>query len=229
MTNDRNGHRVNLSTIAKVEEDGDYYTITKEDGWTFGLDKDECNGFVPHVNDWILTAEAINNIAGVIIEGHVIRYKSAKQVAADHEQFKKDLRLKRLEEYVAGIDDLKARVAKLHPALRARMERFAAEDGIDFWIENASYEMYAVEGTNALLNKVDGVVPDINGDGTRVLDTTEDKIKWIEDWWALNTKEHDYDYKRQMALVPDFGDGHSGWTASAAKGLAVLVLEGKEV
>jgi hypothetical protein len=88
--------------------------------------------------------------------------------------------------------------------------------------------MICLEGAAALLRKVGEVFEDEHIDNW----TDEAKaagIEWIKNWWNMNTKEGGYDYKGQMEIVPDFGEGHSGFTASAAKSMAIAVLEGKPV
>lgn len=219
----RHGHNVEAATITKIDESDDGYAIDREPGWgTFWLSKDECNGFVPQVGDAIVVfTRNFSLVVGVIIENHVIRYKTAKQYEQDHKKMVEGFRLRKLEAYVEHGDELKARVEKLPAPLRERMHRFADEDGVEFWVDSAPYEMAVMEGAAALLKKVHELS----------LDRPEDAISWINDWWDINSDKHNppYDYKKQMEIVPDFGEGHSGFTASAAKGMAIAVLEGKEV
>lgn len=224
----RHGHSVELSTISKIKELSDGYEIDRSEGWgTLWLSKDECNGFVPQDGDAVVIfTRNFSQVVGVIIENHVIRYKTTDQFNADRKAMLDGFRLDKLERYVKFGDTLKARVDKLHPALKARMERFAAvaETPEDFWIEDAPYEMICLQGATALLNKVEelGYLPNLEAPISPNNTLTLRAIEWINDWW-------EQDYNRQMELVPDFGEGHSGFTASAAKGLAIMVLEGKDV
>lgn len=220
----REGQKIELSEIEKVRDIDSGFEVTQKGGWTLFIGKDECGDFTPRDGDWMLVSyHGFNTIAGIIIEGRVIRAKTTKQIEDDHEQWMKNLRLRRLERYIKHGDALKADAAALATPLRERMERFVAEaeNPVDFWIEDAGYELACLKGADALLRKVAALG----------LDTPEEAIKWIEDWWDINSDKHDppYDYKKQMEIVPDFGDGHSGFTASAAKGLAVLVLKGEKV
>ena len=221
----RHGHYVEADTISKIDESDEGYGIDRENGWgTLYLSKDECNGFVPQVGDAIVVFLRNSTlVVGVIIENHVIRYKTAQQYEEDHKTMVEGFRLKKLERYIEHGAELKARVEKLHPKLKARMERFAAESGEEFWIDSADYEMICLEGANALLNKVF----ELYG-ADKPFDA---HIKWINDWWDINSDKHDppYDYQKQMSLVPDFGEGHSGNTAGAAKFMAVAVLDGTEI
>jgi hypothetical protein len=219
MIKNREGHVVQLLEITKVDPYEESVAITTSEGFTFNVGNEELDGFSPHPGDTlVLTTRNFSTILGIIIEGRVIRRKSEAQFQVDHEQWKKNLRLERLEQYLKHGPELKARAEALLPPLRDRMQRFAKESGEEFWIESASYEMYALEGANALLIKTEGMEP-------------ESAIKWIKEWWDINSDRHDppYDYKKQMELVPDFGDGHSGNTASAATSIAIAVLEGKSV
>lgn len=214
---DRNGWNVELHKVESF--DPEYNSITFEGGTTFGLSEDELDGFVPQPGDvCVLTTKNYSMVMGVIIEGRVLRRKTLAQANRERQQMLDGFRLERLEAYVKDGDELKRRVEKLHPRLRARMYRFAAESGVEFWIEDASYEMYALEGANVLLNKVNSL--GLTGDNA---------VEWIKEWASLNTAEHNYDYAKQMEMVPDFGDGHSGNTYGAAVGIAKAVLEGKEV
>lgn len=232
----RDGYTVEISPVERVEIDGDYCAISlAEPGWgTFTLTMDELDGFLPQVGDVVVTYMRGTSIRGVAIDGRVFRYTTPAQAEAEREQWKKNLRLERLEEYVKHGDELKARAAALPLPLRQRMERFAEADGAEFWIENAGYEMCVLEGAAALLRKVCelGYIHSSHanfGVAEGEDDDIAGAIKWIEDWWNLNSKEGNYDYKRQMELVPDFGDGHSGFTASSAKHMAVAILRGEQV
>jgi hypothetical protein len=227
---------VELTTIEKVDADNEDggVSIKKADGWSMFIRGDELDGFVPEPGDWILTEQPVNNIATIIIEGRVIRRKNKRQVEEEHKNFSNNYRLEKLERYVKEGDELKKRVEKLPLPLRLRMARFAAESGEEFWIDSAGYEMYALEGAAALLRKVKelGYINDVDDPaGSTNTIAVNDAIKWIKDWWAINSKDHNppYDYKKQMEIVPDFGDGHSGNTAGAAYGLAIRILEGHEV
>lgn len=231
----RDGYDVEVSLIEKVDlyEEGGCAITRAEPGWgTFALGKDELNGFVPQVDDVVIVyTKGFSMIRGVVIDGRVIRYQTPEQAAAEFEQWKKNWRLEKLERYVANIDTLKARVEALPTPLRHRMERFAVEGGVEFWIDSAEYEMAVLEGAAALLRKVRdlSLVNYINILENNSEQETAAAVKWIKDWWAINTKEHNYDYQRQMEMVPDFGDGHSGNTAGAAYAFAIAVLEGRDI
>lgn len=228
----RYGQSTTLDNIDKVNMTDNGYEITGVQGWgTFYITFDELDGFVPQVGDaFVLMTTNFSYIRGIIIEHRVIRYMTDKQVVESRQRMLDGFRLNKLEEYVKNGEALKARAEALPTPLRDRMRRFSeGKDGVEFWIDSAPYEMAVLEGAAALLRKVaaEGFIFDVNK--IRVDDDTEAAINWIEDWWALNTKEHNYDYKKQMEIVPDFGEGHSGFTASAAKSMAVAILNGEEI
>lgn len=225
--------RVEVTTVKSAEQDrydNGGFTITGEHGWTFGVSAKESGTFVPKAGDTLILAQVGNYVSGIIIEGHVFRWKSVDDIKEEHEQWKKNYRLEKLERYVEHGDALKARAAALPAPLAARMQRFGDEDGIEFWIDSAPYEMAVMDGAAALLRKVQelGYIADVDNptdEGNDVVGAVE----WINDWWALNTKEHNYDYKKQMEIVPDFGEGHSGNTAGAAYVMSKFVLQGEDI
>ena len=232
--NNRDGYNVGLHSVEKVELYGDGgAAITYDNGYTFGVGEEELNGFVPQVGDsLVMFTKGFSMVMGVIIENRVVRYKTPAQADKDHKAMVDGFRLEKLERYVKHGDELKARAAALPKPLADRMARFASEeDAVEFWIDSAPYEMACLEGAAALIRKVMelGFITDVHDPTDDGGADIEGAVEWINDWWNMNEKEGGYDYKGQMALVPDFGDGHSGFTASAAKGLALAVLEGKEI
>lgn len=228
----RHGYTVEVAPIEKVEwyDEGGCAITRGAPGWgTFGIGAAELNGFKPEVGDIsIVYTQGFSSIRGIVIDGHVLRYETPKAAAEKHEQWKKNLRLERLERYVSHGEALKERAKNLHPTLAARMARFDKESGIEFWIESAGYEMAVMQGAQALLDKVEelGLIADAHGHITSC-DDSEGAVEWIDKWWNMNTKEGGYDYKGQMELVPDFGDGHSGNTAGAAYAFAKAILTGE--
>lgn len=205
------GYEVEVVPIEKVNYTDQGCEITLgEPGWgSLFISTKELNGLEPQVNDAIVTYMWGTDVRGLVLDGHVIRYTTPEEAAETHEQWLKNWRLEKLERYVKEGDALKERVKKLHPSLQARMARFEAEDGVEFWIDSAPYEMHALEGAQALLNKVESL--DLAGD---------DAIEWVNAWWNKPWSE-------QIEKVPDFGEGHSGNTAGAAKGIAVMILSGR--
>ena len=230
----RDGYDVEIAPIKSVDfyEEGGCAITRGEPGWgTFGLTAKELNGFEPQAGDVVVIyTQNLSLIRGVVIDGHVLRYQTPAEAKAAHEEWQKERRLKQLENYVAHGDALKARAEALPIPLRDRMRRFSEESGIEFWIDSAGYEMAVMDGAAALLKKVQelGFIADVNYPSHEGNDV-DGALAWIEEWWSLNTEKHGYDYKKQMEIVPDFGDGHSGFTASAAMGYARILLKGEAV
>lgn len=231
----RDGYEVEVAPITDVDfyEDGGCAITRGEPGWgTFGISAVELNGFKPQVGDIVVVyTQGFSSIRGISIDGRVFRYTTPAQAQAEHEQWQKNWRLEKLERYIEHGEALKERVKSLHPVLQARMARFAAESGVEFWIDSAPYEMAVLEGAQALLNKTANLFganwAAENGTDEDRAEVATKSIKWIEDWWAINTEEGGYDYKKQMEMVPDFGDGHSGNTAAAAYSIAKIILKGE--
>lgn len=225
MIRNREGHVVELNTVAKVDiSDDGFVSIGREDGYTFGIRPGELKGFVPQVGDpLVLTTRNFSNVLGIIINGQVIRNQSEAEWRASHAQWLKERRLEKLERYIKEGDALKARVRRLPPALRERMNRFDAESGVEFWIEDAFYEMYAMEGAAALVRAAARAWWRLLDSQPNPRETQQEFVlAWIARWEKLS-------YKAQMRAVPDFGDGHSGNTADAAIWFAKRVAEGEPV
>jgi hypothetical protein len=187
------------------------------------------DGFVPKVGDWILTEIAVNPIATIIIEGRVIRRKSDKQLELENKAWSNSWRIEKLEAYLENGEALKERAFALHPTLADRMKRFDRASGAKFWIEDAPYEMAVMEGAQALLDKVEelGFIGSSHFRIDSEVDDVVGAVSWINDWWDINSEKGGYDYKKQMEMVPNFGEGHSGNTAAAAVAFAKGILTGE--
>lgn len=220
MVRNRDGWSVEVKVIDKIEKDNDGVTVTWNDGFSFFISKSKLRGVDLQTNDVVICYQNHLEIKGLVVDGVTLYYKTKEQSDDEHKQFRDNLRLKRLEEYVKNGQELKARAGRLHPKLAERMQRFSEESGEEFWIESAVYEMYALEGADALIRKVEELYP---------FNLPEERIAWLDYWWSLNTKKHNYNYTKQKQLVPDFGDGHSGNTAGAAYTLARRVVSGEPV
>lgn len=226
----RDGQKIELTEIDKVDvESSGGVSVRQKDGWSLFINANELDGFVPQVGDWMLVSyHGFNTIAGIIIEGRVIRNKTTAQCEAEHEQWRKNYRLEKLERYIKDGDALKAEAYALPKPIALRFKRFDHENGIDFWIDDASYEMHAMKGAAALLRKVKelGLVSNIDDIDQNTAEEIEAGTKWIEEWHTLGQKEGGYQHEKQMEIVPDFGEGHSGNTYGAAVSYALGILKG---
>lgn len=203
--------------ITGIEWGSDGAAVTY-DGWTLFISSQEFNGLSPKIGDIMVTGPSIGRpIQYIEIDGHVIRDVSDDEQAEKHKEMVAGFRRRRIAEYEEHGDEWKATAQGLLPPLAARIQRFE-DDNVEFWIEDGGYELYALKAADALARHVMSVYP---GD-------TDKQIEWIEWWDSLNSKEHDYDYKRQMAILPEFGDGHSGNTHGAGVFYAKRVVRGDE-
>lgn len=193
--------------ITKIDPSDNGMAITYDDGWTLFVSTEELDGFLPVIGDEMVTGPSIGRpIQYIAIAGRIIRNVSDEDQAEKHREMVAGFRRKKVEDFEAHGDEWKATVKTLLPVLRERMERFEAEEGDEFWIDMGEYELYAIKAADVLARHVMSVYP---GD--------EDKqLEWIDWWNSLNSKKYDYDYKHQMAILPEFGDGHSGNTHGAA-------------
>ena len=209
------GPRAGCSTIGRQMESGLITAIDPADGgsaityngWTIFIPAEELNGFCPVIGDEVQTGPSLGRpVQYISIAGRVIRNISDDEQAAKHAEMIADFRRKKVEEFAAHGDEWKATAKALYPVLRKRIERFEAESGDEFWIDMGSYELYAIKAADVLARHVMTVYP---GKPAK-------QIEWIEWWDSLNSKKYNYDYKHQMEILPEFGDGHSGNTHGAA-------------
>lgn len=193
--------------------------LTYEGGWTLFVSAEELNGFAPKLGDLMVTGPSIGYpIQYIAIAGNVLRNISDEEQAEIHKTMVDGFRKKREEDFAEHGDEWKATAAALLPPLSARIKRFEEVNSDEFWIEDGGYELYALQAADALARHAISVYP---GD-------TEKQIEWIEWWDSLNSKAHNYDYKRQMEVLPEFGDGHSGNTHGAAVSFAKRVVRGQD-
>ena len=209
-----------FGTITAVEpQDYGGYAITYNNGWTLFVSSKELNGLVPKVHDTIVVGPSIGYpIQYISIDGHVIRDISDEEQAKIRQDMLDGFHRRKLEEFVKHGDEWKETARGLHPLLSRRIKRFEDEQGDTFWIEDGGYELYALQAADALARHAMSVYP---GD-------SEKQVEWIDWWNSINSKEHNYDYKRQMEILPEFGDGHSGNTHGAGVAYAKRVVLGKD-
>lgn len=214
------GYDVENTYIKDVEYSNDWYYITGGSGWTFGVSKEECKDFVPKMLDELTVfTRNFSEVVGVVVAGRQVRYKTPAMVERERIDWLINYRQEKLDRLRNNWDLWQERVERLHPTLKARIRRFESQgesnnSKFEWWLDDGGYELMALEGANALLNAVDR-----NGGG----------VEWLDWWWSLNSEEHNYDYKKQEELVPEFGEGHSGNTAGAAYSFARAILTGEYV
>ncbi len=216
-----------VGKIEKVDFSDDYHAITFDGGWTLGISNSELDAFRalrdrdPQPGDEMISYGGFGyTIKGIVIDGVVLRYLTRAQVEAERQEWLANYDREKVETYFKMKDIWQETVEGLHPILKARIRRFEKEKGAyEFWKESGGYELVALSGANAILNAAEFYHP---GD-------TDRQIKFVDDWWHINTAKHNYNYPLQKALIPEFGDDHSGNTAGAALYMARAILTGSYV
>lgn len=194
-----------IITEVNIHEDGG--ATIAYGGWNINVRAEELIGFTPQVGQSIEVGPSVGfPIQYINIDGCVIRDISDEEQAQIREEMIAGFRRKKEEDFAEHGDEWKATVKTLLPVLRKRMERFEREEGDEFWIDMGAYELYAIKAADVLARKAMELHPE----------DYSAQIEWINWWDSLNSKTHDYDYKYQMEVLPEFGDGHSGNTYGAA-------------
>lgn len=114
------------------------------------------------------------------------------------------------ERYAAEKESLDAKFAALPEAFQRRIAR-RRENNQAFRIEFESYEMFVCTQAVAFAEQA----KETGG---------ADPVGWLKWWASLNSKEHDYDIKRQRSEMPAMDGGHSGNTFDAAVHLAAIYI-----
>lgn len=82
---------ITVSQIIEIKEEGDDWSITKDDGWSFWLERKY--GIVPKVGDEIkILSHWGNQIHGIQVNGRNAFWLTKKQAEAKHQKWKKKIR-----------------------------------------------------------------------------------------------------------------------------------------
>lgn len=117
---------------------------------------------------------------------------------------------KKRDRYAAEKELLDEKFAALPEAFQHRIAR-RRENNPAFRIEFESYEVFVCTQAVAFAEQAK-----VTGGA--------DPVGWLKWWASLNSKEHDYDIKRQRSEMPAMDDGHSGNTFYDAVHLAAIYL-----
>ncbi len=184
--------------VAAVQEYGDGWEITREDGWSFCVPKE--HGVKPKVGQIArFYGGGIGYVVrGLDLDGQEVFYRTPEQEAELHAQQVREWEAKDKAAFEKNKANLDAQYDALPEVFQRRIDRFRANNP-DFRWKYEAYEMLvctqAVEIAEAL--------------------KTVDAIRaWKE-----------MDFRKQKRLVPSLSDGHSGNTFGAACLLAILYLE----
>lgn len=148
-----------------------------------------------------------SQIQGQVLNGQVIWYRWPDQREAYRRRWVEDNDAKESREFILTRDELDRRYAELSLPFKKRLDRFRAEDP-DFRRKSESYESFTLQQADLLIRHF--------GDAEKVR--------------AWNQLEADRKYDEQHEQAPPgWSDQHSGNTHACAIGIAIAVLEGKEV
>lgn len=208
------------ASLESIKDHGDAWEI-RYDGWTFfGVTK-EMLPEAPEIGSPVVYATTGGSLVRYLkIGGTEVINKSDDDLERERQEWLAEYNRQREEEYRQHRDEWNAQAKSLIYPLRQRIERFVEEQGEQaFWTDGGPYELAILRSADVLVRHVRGQFPD----------DTASQLWWICYWDGLNTAAQGYDYKRQMEILPEFGDGHSGFSHSAAVGIAKMVVEGKPV
>lgn len=198
---------------AKHHDDG-WWTITSVDGWGFGINADEAEkaGYDPKPGDEIILYGGIGKtIKGIVINGHVFRYKTRAQDEAERQEWLENYQREKEERYEANIEDWTERKDALPEPYLSRMNRFISRDGAkEFWTEDGGYELFILEQSAMMV------------EWAKYWDDTTQAADAL-DWFK------DQPWEKQKQAMPNLSDDHSGNTFGGAVALARAVLQEQEI
>lgn len=90
----------------KVSKSGDFYEVTRDDGWTFRLDSR--HGIEPKEGDTLEMYGGIGHqIRGVCVNGKTAFFKGQAQIDAEHEKWRLETRARYAKEYSEYMEKIK--------------------------------------------------------------------------------------------------------------------------
>ena len=143
-----------------------------------------------------------SSIRGIVVDGHIVRYRTAAQDDARNDRLAAKFKRDSLGNYKKALPALEASYAELPPAFRKRMDRLRKKNP-DTRHEWEAYEMFVVTEAVKLAEAL----------------KTPEKVEEFA--------KADSDTQRTMA--PDIVDGHSGNTWGGMCKLAYRHLKGMEL
>lgn len=169
------------------------------DGWWLGLGDATAWAQVGH--EYKTWGDGIGRpVRGLMVDGKIAWYRTPEEQAEKHRQEIAAMKAKQLVDFEAKKEGYFARIEALPDVFKQRMQKFQMTNA-EFDIEYGEYELFCCEQAVIV---------------AEILKTADA----IDDWWALNSAAHGYDWKAQHAMVPGWSDDHSGNTAGCAMMLA---------
>lgn len=127
--------------ITEVRPEGDWYSLTFDSGWSFGLKAK--HGIVPKVGDKAVQwGDGLGPVRGLAVNDHLCYYKTEDEQALENEAWLLEHKAKRLRDFLANRDKLDEQYERLPAPFRARLDRFRAKDPAFRW-ESEDYEAFA--------------------------------------------------------------------------------------
>lgn len=176
-----------------VDEGGDYFAITRDDGWSIGIPKDA--GIVPKVGDSIrYYGKGIGStVRGIDINGQEVWYRTPEQQAEHNRQELEKMEEEKRKKFAKAQSRLDLQYSELPRAFQSRLDRFR-NNNPDFRVEFEDYEMMVCREAVKIAERF----------------KTAEEIKIFRQM----------DWGKQVTLIPNLFDGHSGNTWGCACYLA---------
>lgn len=186
--------------VAEIrKESNGWYSVKRSDGWSLGW---ECD-YEPQVGD---RARYFGDGIGRPVRGIVcfpkqggmplvVRYRTADEEKAAHEQWCRDQEAKREQEFQEQRAERDRRIELLPEMFRKRMYKFQHDGGLAYRRDYESYELFTVEQAVVI------------AEALKTRDAI-DAFRRLDSWEA------------QKTAVPGIDDGHSGNTFGCACALA---------
>lgn len=209
MVQNLDGWYVEPYKIDKVEMNEESFVLTV-DGSVSSSHKN-VDGYVPQVGDvavFYLSSPYLlgSTVHGLTINGQVIKYETKQEAEMIRQKWLDDYDAKRQKAYDENLGKWQARAALLPTPYRERLRRFDEKNGVEWWKDSGEYELFTLEESAKFYNWAKQ-----QNDPVEAL-TNFESLEWDE----------------QRKTV-DFDEGHSGWTFSAAVGLALRVLQDQPI
>lgn len=219
-------------TVERVEHGTDGWNyITWDSGTSCGVRGDAS----PEVGDKVRlygSSSLGGSHHGWALNGKLVQWKTPWERFAERIQWLADYDRRQREEFAARKAELDAKYETLPSPLKARIDRFRAEEA-DFRVTSEAYEMAAVGDAPKIARALAEQHGWMVDDDLRVvpLDDESDEARADREGviQAATKAFYDLPYEEQKRLVPDLDEGHSGNTFGAAVGLAGRVLAGLDV
>lgn len=165
------------------DEDGwQTWTITGEQGWTFGQFRLPPDMDAPAPGDTFTTYGGFGfPVIGGDLRGEPCWFKTAAEVQAERDAWLAEQGEKKRRAYEENKGEIQATYEALDPDLKVRIDRFVANCPEDWWVEFGGYEMFALDVATKIAT------------AARQSDDPQEAVRYYSE----------LPYGEQTALVPD--------------------------